>query len=63
MNNQREAAWRIDEEIANAGVLSRGNKNPPLKEVANDDQPQATPLALSDGEIRAALLQITTQAH
>ncbi|TMX03215.1 hypothetical protein EJD97_017548, partial [Solanum chilense] len=58
---------RIEEEIANAALPPRGNQDPPFEEVCNDDQAPSNLLALSDGDIRAAFLQmaqaITTQAQ
>ncbi|TMX05063.1 hypothetical protein EJD97_002623, partial [Solanum chilense] len=65
MNTRRKAARRLDEDIANAGVLAGGNQDPFLEEVANDNQAPTDRLALSVGDIREAFLQmskdITTQ--
>ena len=65
MNTLRTAARRLDEEISNARVPPRGNQVPPLEEVPNDDQAPVNPPPLTDGDIRAALFQmseaITTQ--
>ena len=43
MNTQRNAARRLEKEIANAGVPSRGYQVPPLKKVVNDDQALTNP--------------------
>ena len=51
----------------NIAVPSYGNKDPPLEEVSNDDQAQATPPSLWDRDIRATFIKIsqaiTTEAQ
>ena len=67
INTQRNAARRLEEEIANGGVPLDGDQVPPLKEDDNDDQVPINLLLLTDGDIRAALFQmaqaITSQAQ
>ena len=46
MNTRREAARRLDEEIANVRVPPHGNQDHPLEEVANDNQAPGKPPAL-----------------
>ena len=58
MNTRRNAAWRIDAEIANEWVPPRGNQVPPLEEVANDDQALSNPPAMTNGHIRDDFLQM-----
>ncbi|TMX05864.1 hypothetical protein EJD97_006910 [Solanum chilense] len=58
MNTRRTAARELDEEISNAGVPPRGNQVPPLEEVANDDQAHVNPPPLTDGDVRAAFIQM-----
>ena len=43
MNTRRNAARRLEEEIANAGVPPCGDQVPSLKEDANVDQARAIP--------------------
>ena len=63
----KECVWRLEEEIANAGVPSHSDQVPPLEEEVNDDQAPINLSPLTDENIRAALLQmsqdITTQAQ
>ena len=66
MNTRRNAARRLEEEFANAGVPPSGDQVPPFDEDMNVDQaPVNFPLA--DVEIRDALFQmdkaITTQTQ
>ena len=67
MNTQRNVAWRLEEEIANAGAPPRGDQVPPLEEGVNDDQTPVNPPPLMDDNIRSTLFQmaqaITTQAQ
>ena len=67
MHTRMASAQRLDEEIANEGLPSRGNQDPPLEEVVNDDRALSNPPALSDGDLRVVLLQmahaISTQAQ
>ena len=48
MNTQRNVARRLDEEIANAGALPRGNQVPLLEDVSNDDQAPVYPPPMTD---------------
>ena len=41
MNTRRNAAQRIEEEVANAGASSHNEKVPPLEENSNVDQAPA----------------------
>ena len=59
MNTWRNTAQRLDKEIVNSGVPPRNNHVPPLEEVANDGRAPSSPLALTDGDIRVAFLQIS----
>ena len=67
MNTWKNAARRLQEEIANAGAPSRGDQVPLLEADGNDDQAPVNPPPLMDGDIRYAFLQmsqaITTQAQ
>ncbi|TMX02698.1 hypothetical protein EJD97_020319, partial [Solanum chilense] len=54
----RNTAQRLHKEIVNLGVPPRNNQVPPLEEVANDGQAPSSPLALTDGDIRVAFLQM-----
>ena len=66
MNTWRNAAWRLEEEIANSESHPRGDQVPLLDEDMNDDQAPVNP-PLTDGAIRVSLFQIaqaiTTQAQ
>ena len=67
MNTRRNTAWRLEDEITNAGVPPYGDQVPPLEEDVNDDQAPVNPSPFTDGAIRVALFQmdqaITTQAQ
>ena len=58
MNTQTTAARELNEEISNAEVPPRGNQVPPLEEVANHDQAHVNPPPLTDGDVRAAFIQM-----
>ena len=58
MNTRRNVTRRLEEEIANAGAPPRGDQVPPLKEDANVDQALVNPPPLTDGDIRASLIQL-----
>ena len=58
MITRRISKQRLEEEIAYAAFPPRGNQDPHLEEIANDDQAPANPLGLSYGDIRAAFLQV-----
>ena len=66
MNTQRNVARRLEYDIANAEVRPRGDQVPPLEKDANVDKDQVNPPPLTDGDIRASLLEmvqsITSQA-
>ena len=59
MNTQKECGWRLEEEIANAEAPPRGEQVPPHEEEANIDQAPVNPPPLTDGDIRAALFQLS----
>ena len=67
MNTRRNAAQRLEEEIANTGVPPSGDKVPPIEEDVNDDQAPVNPPPMTGENIRDALSQkaqaITTQAQ
>ena len=74
MTTRREAARRVQEEIANVGappqdnqVPPQGNNAPPQEQVPLDGQASINPPAMTDGEIRSAFLSLaqfmTTQAQ
>ena len=67
MITRRNAAGRLEEDIANVGVPSRGEQAPPLEEDMNDDKALINPPPLTDGAIKASLFQmaqvIITQAQ
>ena len=67
MNTWRNAAWKHEEEIANAGAPPRGEQVTPLEEDANVEQAPSNPPFLIGENIRTTLLQmsqaITTQAQ
>ena len=67
MNTQRNLSQRLEEEIANAGALARGEKVPSLDEDVNVEQEPLDPPPLTDKNIRTSLLQmaqaITTEAQ
>ena len=58
MNTRRNAAQRLEEEIANAEAPPVGQQVPPLEEDANVDQAPVNPPTLTDGDIRAAIIQL-----
>ena len=58
MNTTRAPTPRLDEKITNAEVPPRGNQDPHLKEVANDDQSPANRVTQSDENIRVAFLKM-----
>ena len=64
MNARRNAKWRLEEEIANAGAPPCGDQVPPLDEDMNDNKNPVDP-PLTDCAIRFAIFQkaqaITTQ--
>ena len=66
MNTRTNEAGRLEEEISNAGVPPRCDQVPPLEKDANVDKDQVNPPPLTDGDIRASLLEmvqsITSQA-
>ena len=63
MNNQRNAARRLYEEIANARVPPRCNQDHPLEKVDNDDQAMTNPLAMMDDYIKASFLKNGTHHY
>ena len=67
MNTRRNAARRLEEEVANAGSPPHDEQVPPLEEDANAEQAPVNPPPLTDGDIRETLLHmsqaITTQAQ
>ena len=67
MNTQRNAAHRLEEDIANAGVPPRSDQVPLLEKDMNDEHTLVNPLPLMDGDIRVAFLHmaeaITTQTQ
>ena len=67
MNTRRNVAQRLEEEIANVGALSCGEKVPPLEQDVNVEQEPLDPPPFTDKNIRTSLLQlaqdITTQAQ
>ena len=56
MNTQRNAARRLEEEIANAEAPPRDDQAPSLEEDANVNQALVNPPPLMDGDIRASLI-------
>ena len=66
MNTRRNLAQRLEEEIANAGVLPLGYQVPLLEEENSDDQDPVN-LPFMNGDIMVALFKmaqaITTQAQ
>ena len=67
MNIRRNATRGLEEEMANAVAPPRGDQVPPLEEDAYMENAPVNPPALTDKNIRNALVQmsqaITTQAH
>ncbi|XP_069148139.1 uncharacterized protein [Solanum lycopersicum] len=67
MNTRRNLSQRLEEEIANVGALSCGEKVPPLEQDVNVEQEPLDPPPFTDKNIRTSLLQlaqdITTQAQ
>ena len=67
MNTRRNAAWRLEEEIANARDPPRGDQVPPLEKDVYDEQVPLNPPPLMDENIRASFFQmaqdITTQTQ
>ena len=62
MNTQINAARKLEEEIANAGAPHRGEQVPPFEEDTNVDQALVNPPPLTNGDIRAALIQLAQAA-
>ena len=66
INTRRNAARRLEEEIANVGAAPHGDQVPPLEEDANMENAMVNTPLLMDETIRTALLQmaqgITSQA-
>ena len=58
MNTQRNAARRLEEEVANAGAPPCGDQVPPLEENANVDQAPANPLPMMEAEMRGIVAQM-----
>ena len=48
LNNRRNEARRLEEEISNAGAPSRGEQVPPLEEDSDVEQALANPPPLTD---------------
>ena len=65
MNTWKNAARRLQEEIANAGAPSRGDQVPLLEADGNDDQAPVNPPPLIDNDISAAFLHMdkSTTTH
>ena len=67
MNTRRTVAIRVGEEIANAVTIPQENRNAAEVQATANDQVPVNPSAMIDGEVRAALFQmsqaITTQAQ
>ena len=62
MDTRRNVARILVEEISNAGAPPRGEKVPLLEEDANVDQAPVNPPPLTDGDIRASLIQLAQAA-
>ena len=67
MTTRREAARRVEEDIAKARVPPQDNQAPLQEKAPTDDQDPFNPSVMNDGEIRMSLLNleqaITTQAQ
>ena len=50
---------RVREEMANAGANLQGNQVPPQVQAVANNQVSVNPSAMTDGEVRAALFQIS----
>ena len=50
---------RVGEEIANLGATPKGNRVSSKEQVAANDQVTVNPPTMTDGEVRAAFLQMT----
>ena len=59
MNTQRNATQRLEEKIANVEAPLHCDQVHPLEEGGNDDQDPVNPPPLTDGDIRAALIQLS----
>ena len=57
-NTQRNATRRLQGNISNAGAPPRGEQVPPLKEDGNMEQAPVHHPPLTDGDIRASLIQL-----
>ena len=58
MNTRSNAAQRLEEEFANGGAPPHGDQVPPLEKDANIEQAPFNPPPLTDGDIRAYLIQL-----
>ena len=58
MNNQRNAARTLEEEVAYPGALSHNEKVPPLEENANVDQAPTNPPPMTEAEMRDILAKM-----
>ena len=67
MNTQRNAARRLEEEVANVGVPPHDEQVPPLEENDNVDQALTNPPPMMEAEMRAIPAQMaqsmTTEAQ
>ena len=74
MTTRRAAVKRVKQELANAGVLPKGNQTPPYEQVPIGGKVSFSPPIMMDGDIREAfpnLIQVmatqsqfvTTQAQ
>ena len=67
INTRRNAARRLEEEIANVGAAPHGDQVPPLEEDAYMEHAPINPPPLTDEAISSSLFQmsqgITTQAQ
>ena len=61
MNTQRNAARRLEEEVANAGVPPHDEQVPPLEEDANVEKAPANPPPMTEGEMKAILDQMAKE--
>ena len=59
MNIQRNAARRLEAEVANAGVPPHDDQAPPLEENANVDQSPVKHPPMTEAEMRAMIDQMT----
>ena len=58
MNTRRNATRRLEEEISNVEAPLYGDQVSPLEEDANMEQAPVNPPPLTDGDIRASLIQL-----